>query len=117
MPGLACGPNRVRSRWRPFGRPWGSSRSRPRCAWSPGGGDVAAEIACASVLHGFAAAPGLESGRLRHLVEQANRDVVARQTEGGRLAAMRSTVVLAVVDLHANELAWTHTGDSRAYLF
>jgi serine/threonine protein phosphatase PrpC len=82
-----------------------------------GGGDVAAEIACASVLHGFAAAPGLESGRLRHLVEQANRDVVARQAEGGRLAAMRSTLVLAAVDLHANELAWTHTGDSRAYLF
>jgi serine/threonine protein phosphatase PrpC len=30
---------------------------------------------------------------------------------------MRSTVVLAAIDLHACELAWAHTGDSRAYLF
>lgn len=82
-----------------------------------GGGDVAAEIACASVLQGFAAAPGLESGRLRHLLEEANRAVVARQAEGGRLAAMRSTVVMAAIDLHAHEIAWAHTGDSRAYLF
>ena len=60
-----------------------------------GGGDVAAAIARGSVLAGFAAAPGLEAEGLRRLLEQANLDVVARQAEGGTLAAMRSTLVLA----------------------
>jgi len=82
-----------------------------------GGGDVAAAVTRSSVLDALAAAPGLDSRRLRHLLVQANRDVVARQAEGGRLADMRSTVVLAVVDLQGGELAWVHAGDSRAYLF
>jgi serine/threonine protein phosphatase PrpC len=69
------------------------------------------------VLAGFAAAPGLEADRLRRLLEQANRDVVARQAEGGRLAEMRTTLVLAAIDLQDGELAWAHAGDSRAYLF
>ena len=82
-----------------------------------GGGDVAAATARSSVLGGFAAAPGLDGAALRRLLEQANRDVVARQAEGGKLAAMRSTVVLAAIDLHDNQFAWAHSGDSRAYLF
>ncbi|AMM25114.1 PP2C family protein-serine/threonine phosphatase [Variovorax sp. PAMC 28711] len=82
-----------------------------------GGGDVAAATARSSVLGGFGAAPGIDAVSLRHLLEQANRDVVARQAEGGKLAAMRSTVVLAAIDLHDNRFAWAHSGDSRAYLF
>ena len=82
-----------------------------------GGGDVAAAIVRGSVLGGFAAAPGLDAGNLRRLLEQANLDVIARQAEGGQLAAMRSTVVLVALDLYENEFAWAHTGDSRAYLF
>ena len=82
-----------------------------------GGGDVASATVRASVLGGFAAAPSLEADMLRRLLEQANLDVVARQAEGGKLAAMRSTVVLAAVDLESRALAWAHSGDSRAYLF
>ncbi|SEB21427.1 PP2C family serine/threonine-protein phosphatase [Variovorax sp. YR216] len=82
-----------------------------------GGGDVAADVTRSSVLGAVAASPGLDRGRLRRLLQQANRDVVARQAEGGRLADMRSTVVLAIVDLEACALAWAHAGDSRAYLF
>lgn len=82
-----------------------------------GGGDVAAATARTSMLDGFAAAPALDSASLRRLLEQANRDVVARQAEGGLLADMRSTAVMAAIDLHERELAWAHSGDSRAYLF
>ncbi len=82
-----------------------------------GGGDVAAATTRSSVLGGFAAAPSIGSDALRALLERANLDVVARQAEGGKLAAMRSTVVLAVIDLHDDQLAWAHSGDSRAYLF
>ena len=82
-----------------------------------GGGDVAAATARSSVLAGFAAAPVLDEAAIRGLIEQANVDVVARQAEGGQLAAMRTTVVLAVLDLQEHVLAWVHSGDSRAYLF
>jgi serine/threonine protein phosphatase PrpC len=82
-----------------------------------GGGDVAADVARTSVLAGFAAAPGLQVDRLRALLMQANQDVVARQAEGGRLAEMRTTLVLAAVDLQDGEFAWAYSGDSRAYLF
>lgn len=82
-----------------------------------GGGDVAAAIARSSVLGAFAAAPTLDASNLRQVLLRANQDIVSRQAEGGKLAAMRSTVVLAAIDLHAHEMAWAHSGDSRAYLF
>jgi serine/threonine protein phosphatase PrpC len=82
-----------------------------------GGGDVAAAVARDCVLDGFAAAPGLDADRLRRLLQRANWEVVARQAKGGPLAEMRSTIVLAVLDLHDNAFAWAHSGDSRAYLF
>lgn len=82
-----------------------------------GGGEVAAAIVRRSVLEGFAAQPGLDAALLRGLLERANLDIVARQAEGGKLAAMRSTAVVAAIDLHENQIAWAHSGDSRAYLF
>jgi serine/threonine protein phosphatase PrpC len=81
-----------------------------------GGGDVASATVRAAVLAGFARAPSLEEGALRRLLEAANRAVVARQAEGGALAAMRSTVVLAAIDLHQRALVLAHSGDSRGYL-
>lgn len=82
-----------------------------------GGGDVASTVVRGSLLSGFAAHPGIEAGLLRRLLERANLDVVARQAEGGKLAEMRSTVVLAAIDLQAQQIALAHSGDSRAYLF
>lgn len=82
-----------------------------------GGGDVAAATARASVLGAYAAHPGLDATLLRGLIEGANDAVVAKQQEGGPLAAMRTTAVLVAIDLHSHEMAWGHCGDSRAYLF
>lgn len=82
-----------------------------------GGGDVAAATARSSILSGYAAHPSLEPMALQQLVQQANLDIVARQAEGGALAAMRATIVFAVIDCEQNHLIWTHSGDSRAYLY
>lgn len=82
-----------------------------------GGGDVAAATARASLLGGFALEPGLAPGLLRQLVAQANQAIVARQAEGGKLAAMRTTLVMAAIDLEEHAMVWAHSGDSRAYLF
>lgn len=82
-----------------------------------GGGDVASAIARDSILDGFVAAPSLDRNFLRYLFEQANRDVVTRQALGGKLAAMRTTAVMAAIDLSLQALVWVHSGDSRAYLF
>lgn len=82
-----------------------------------GGGDVASAIARDAVLRGFEAAPTLEADAVRSLAETANRRIVERQSEGGSLARMRSTLVLAAVDLDRARMVWVHSGDSRAYLF
>lgn len=82
-----------------------------------GGGDVASATARQSILGRFADSPTLDAQALRQLLEQANADIVARQAEGGQLANMRTTVVLAVLDLEHQALLWAHSGDSRAYLF
>ena len=82
-----------------------------------GGGDVAAATARSSILAGYAAHPSLEPKALQQLLEQANLDIVARQAEGGTLAAMRATIVFAAIDCERHHLVWTHSGDSRAYLY
>ena len=82
-----------------------------------GGGDVAADIARTTILEGFSDQPEISVSGLRTLLLRANAAVVARQSEGGKLASMRTTVVLAVIDLHSDALMWAHCGDSRAYLF
>lgn len=82
-----------------------------------GGGDVASATAKDYLLGAFSASPSLEPVFLRSLVEHANDAVVERQKDGEKLAAMRTTVVMAAVDLHTDEVVWAHCGDSRAYLF
>jgi serine/threonine protein phosphatase PrpC len=82
-----------------------------------GGGDVASGIARSSVLDAYALHPTLDTQSMRAFVEQANRDVVARQGEKSALAHMRTTLVLAAVDIEQQQLSWVHCGDSRAYLF
>jgi serine/threonine protein phosphatase PrpC len=82
-----------------------------------GGGDMASGIARSSVLDAYALSPTLDTKIMKALVEQANRDVVARQGEKSSFANMRTTVVLAAVDIENQQLSWVHCGDSRAYLF
>ncbi len=82
-----------------------------------GGGDVAAKIVCEAVLSDFSSAPSTDANQLHGYLHNANSQVVARQAEGTPLAAMRTTLVLAAIDLTRRLLICAHCGDSRAYLF
>jgi PPM family protein phosphatase len=82
-----------------------------------GGGDVAAKIVCETVLAEFSSQPSIEANQLHEYLLNANSQVVARQVEGTALASMRTTLVMAVIDLTQRLLICAHCGDSRAYLF
>lgn len=82
-----------------------------------GGGDVASGIARASVLDGYARHPTLDTAEMRSLIEKANLDIVTRQADSSALAHMRTTVVLAAINIEQQQISYAHCGDSRAYLF
>ena len=82
-----------------------------------GGGDVASNIARSSVLDGYARLPTLDTDVMRGLIEAANLAIVNKQGDSSALAHMRTTVVLASVDIEQQKVSYAHCGDSRAYLF
>ncbi len=82
-----------------------------------GGGDVASNIARSSVLDAYARHPTLDTHVMRSLIEDANLAIVARQGDSSALASMRSTVVLAALNIEQQQVSFAHCGDSRAYLF
>ncbi len=78
------------------------------------GGARAAELAVEAGLNSLqrSAAPRLED-KLKQAVSDAHARIRQEQKADPKLAAMRSTLVLGAVS--AEELAWAHNGDSRAY--
>ena len=82
-----------------------------------GAGDVAAQAAVSTVLQSFAERPACDPGRVRELIELANRAVVAGQAESEATRDMRSTLVVWLGDAAQAAAAWGHSGDSRLYCF
>ncbi len=80
-----------------------------------GGGDVASRIAVDTIVAAYQNAPEFSSVFLRYAIELAQRTIVSRQQKDYRLSAMRSTVVVLLLD-DAKAL-WAHVGDSRLYHF
>ena len=80
-----------------------------------GGGETASRIAVEAVLASFCANPEFSSAALQHHLEAAQREILKAQKEQPALSAMRTTIVVAITDLH--HILWAHVGDSRLYMF
>lgn len=80
-----------------------------------GGGQAAARAAVSHVLDAFSRSPEISADALAHLVEGADRAVVAEQVPGTPTADMRTTIVVLLVDLYSGAALWAHAGDSRLY--
>jgi serine/threonine protein phosphatase PrpC len=80
-----------------------------------GGGDVASQVAVASVLDLFRRAPQVTVAGLQALMFSANQAVCQRQSEAPAWHDMRSTLVVLLIDSGAARVVWGHVGDSRLY--
>jgi len=79
------------------------------------GGETASRLAVATVIAGFHSDSSCEVERVDALLHAANDAIAEQQTAAPQLSAMRSTVVLLLVDL--NYAVWGYVGDSRLYRF
>ncbi len=79
------------------------------------GGETASRIAVDAVLASFYADPEFSSAALRRHLEAAQREILKAQKEQSALSGMRTTIVVAITDLH--NILWAHVGDSRLYVF
>ena len=82
-----------------------------------GGGDIAAQLACQTILGSFERQPTLGGDALRQMLEAANEAVIGQQVAGSLQAQMRTTVVLLALDFETHRATWAHAGDSRLYHF
>lgn len=78
-----------------------------------GGGERAAELAVSAIESAFRSYAECSPEALRTYLEAANRAVEAGQSAGPESAAMRTTIVVLLLD-DTNAL-WAHVGDSRLY--
>lgn len=80
-----------------------------------GGGDVASNVAVNSVIASYQTKPELSSEQLGNMLALAHQAILHGQQDHDRLSAMRSTVV--VLMLQDAQAWWAHVGDSRLYYF
>ena len=80
-----------------------------------GGGDVASRIVVDTMLDAYRSQPEFSSAHLGKMLEFAQYALLAQQQDNDRLSAMRSTVVVLL--LEEAKACWAHVGDSRLYHF
>jgi serine/threonine protein phosphatase PrpC len=80
-----------------------------------GGGDVASRIVVDTMLDAYRSQPDFSSAHLGKMLEFAQYALSAQQQDNDRLSAMRSTVVVLL--LEEAKAWWAHVGDSRLYHF
>jgi serine/threonine protein phosphatase PrpC len=82
-----------------------------------GGGDVASKLVVSRVLDWFREHPQCSAQTVEAALFAANQAVVESQAKDSRLADMRATVVVLVVDTARGLAIWGHLGDTRLYCF
>jgi serine/threonine protein phosphatase PrpC len=80
-----------------------------------GGGDVASKVAVDTVMETYQNQPEFSAGQLGKMLTLAHQAILLGQQGNDRLSAMRSTVVVLMVQ--GEQAWWAHVGDSRLYYF
>jgi serine/threonine protein phosphatase PrpC len=80
-----------------------------------GGGDVASRIVVDTIINAYRTKPEFSSAHLSKMLEFTQYALLAQQEDNYRLSAMRSTVVVLL--LEEDKAWWAHVGDSRLYHF
>jgi serine/threonine protein phosphatase PrpC len=80
-----------------------------------GGGDVASKIVADTMAEAYRVKPEFSSAHLRKMLDFAQYALLSRQQDDYRLSAMRSTVVILL--LEDAKAWWAHVGDTRLYHF
>jgi serine/threonine protein phosphatase PrpC len=80
-----------------------------------GGGDVASRIVVDTMVEAYRYKPEFSSAHLRKMLDFAQYALLSRQQDDYRLSAMRSTVVVLL--LEEAKAWWAHVGDTRLYHF
>ncbi len=80
-----------------------------------GGGDVASKIAVNSIIDTYKNRTEFSAEQLANMLGEAHQAILNDQQNSDRLSAMRSTVV--VLMLQDAQAWWAHIGDTRLYYF
>lgn len=80
-----------------------------------GGGDVASKTTVDTIIEGYQNKPEFSGEQLNNMLLLAQQAILQGQQNNARLGAMRSTVV--VLMLQDAKAWWAHVGDSRLYHF
>lgn len=81
------------------------------------GGDVAARLACDTILSHFDGDKELNAKYIRGCVHEAMRAIAREQRAERSLSRMGTTLVSLFIDRQHHLAWWAHAGDSRLYLF
>jgi serine/threonine protein phosphatase PrpC len=82
-----------------------------------GGGDVASKLAVSTILSYFQAHQQCTVETIEAALLQAHDAIISQQSGQGRLAEMRATAAVLVIDTVRHVAAWGHVGDTRLYCF
>lgn len=82
-----------------------------------GGGHIASQLAIRSVIEVHQREPLFSADALTGLLVRAHEVVRAGQLRFEKYPDMRSTLVVALVELHSGRVLLGNVGDSRAYVF
>lgn len=82
-----------------------------------GGGDLASKLAVRAILEQHAIQPQCSMEAAGALMQHAQQVVVAGQRRFSQYPDMRSTVVMALIDLLSGRAVFGNVGDSRGYWF
>ncbi|WKB53774.1 PP2C family protein-serine/threonine phosphatase [Eleftheria terrae] len=82
-----------------------------------GGGDLASKLVVRSILEQHSLRPACSMEAANALIQHAQQVVLAGQSKFAQFPDMRSTVILALVDLPSGRAVFGNVGDSRAYWF